>query len=364
MPVLRLRRGEKTLALLDPKVADDFHLGAGDPIKLVCGDYIVAGIVREMPGESSLMLSLRGRVYVPWRRAVPDIAAGKPPNRGNYRLFLRLPKPANLTAAASEIKSHIADAFSILMTADEMGKNIDQALVHGNQFFSLVVFAALFLGAIGVASALHVYIREKIGTVAILRCLGASAPQAMGIYLCQAAALGRVPEQPGAPSSRIATQFALPRLLPGCSSDASGSPFFAWQPVLAGMGAGFFIVVLSWPCCRCWRSGGFLRWRRFVPIPAPALAGIRRRIAVWFLIAAAVGGFAYWQTGNWRPALAYTAALAISFGVFAAAAAAVADVHARRASSSRGMRLSSSGRASPIFTVRATARHCCSWRWG
>ena len=49
---------------------------------------------------------------------------------------------------------------------------------------------ALFLGAIGVASAIHVYIRQKIPTVAVLRCLGATARQSFAVYLVQGVALG------------------------------------------------------------------------------------------------------------------------------------------------------------------------------
>jgi putative ABC transport system permease protein len=52
-------------------------------------------------------------------------------------------------------------------------------------FLSLVGFVALFLGAIGVASAIHVYVRQKITTVAVLRCLGASAWQSFAVYLVQ-----------------------------------------------------------------------------------------------------------------------------------------------------------------------------------
>ena len=52
--------------------------------------------------------------------------------------------------------------------------------------------AALFLGGIGVASAIHVYVKEKIVTVAVLRCLGARQRTIFGAYLLQAAVVAFV----------------------------------------------------------------------------------------------------------------------------------------------------------------------------
>ena len=69
--------------------------------------------------------------------------------------------------------------------------------------------SALFLGAIGVASAIHVYVRQKIETVAVLRCLGASARQGFGVYLVQGAGIGLFGAGVGALLG-ILVQVALP----------------------------------------------------------------------------------------------------------------------------------------------------------
>jgi putative ABC transport system permease protein len=46
------------------------------------------------------------------------------------------------------------------------------------------------LGCIGVAGAVHIYIKDKLPTVAILRCLGASGRKAFYVYLVQVAGIG------------------------------------------------------------------------------------------------------------------------------------------------------------------------------
>ena len=79
-------------------------------------------------------------------------------------------------------------------------------------FLSLVAFAALLLGCIGVASAIHVYTRQKITTVAILRCMGAQSNQVLCIYAIQAIALGLIGTGCGSLLG-VGIQYLLPSVL-------------------------------------------------------------------------------------------------------------------------------------------------------
>lgn len=313
----RFRRGER-VALIEPKVAEQFHVAPGDTITLTTGDYTVAGIVKEMPGEASVLFSIFGQIAVPWKTAVPDLPAGKRPNKGNYRIYLRLPPGTGEDAAAAAIKNRIPDAFPVVMTSGELGKNLDRALEQTNRFFALVVFVALFLGAVGVASALHIYIQERLARVALLRCLGASAGQAMAIYLCQAAALAACGALGGAVLG-IAAQHGFPPLVQDFLP-VRLEVFIAWGPVAAGMIAGFCV-------CMVFALLPLLAVRRAPPLAAlrseaaPSAARDSARAGAWILIAASVAGVAYWQARNWKLMLAYTAALGLAFGVFSGAAA-------------------------------------------
>ena len=313
----RFRRGER-VALIDSQVAERYRLKPGDPITLAGAGYTVAGVIGDMPGAAAQMFVLTGQVVVPWSAAVPDVAAGKPPKRGSYRLFFRLPAGADEAAVATEVKNRFPDAFPVIMTSAELGKNIDTALLQTSRFFSLVLFISLFLGAIGVASAFHVYVQERLPTVAILRCLGASVAESIGVYLCQALALGCVGAVGGALVG-LAAQRAIPRLVQSFLP-VHLEVFLAWKPVLAGMAAGLCIsfVFTLLP---------LLPIRRVSPLSAlrsdfsPGPGADPARAVVWGLIAAAVAGFAYWQTRSLPVMLAYTVALAFAFGVFAGAAA-------------------------------------------
>jgi putative ABC transport system permease protein len=80
------------------------------------------------------------------------------------------------------------------------------------RFLSLVGLGALLLGGVGVASAIHVYIREKRPGIAVLRCLGAGQATAFVAYLIQAALLGLVGAAAGVVLG-VAVQALLPVVL-------------------------------------------------------------------------------------------------------------------------------------------------------
>lgn len=317
--VERLRRGDP-VALVDPGLADRCHLTVGDRIRLVCGTYTVAGIVGGYPGDSSLLLSLTGRVFVPWATAVPAPPKAAAPNHGNYRLYLKLPPQADAKAIAAEIKSRFATAFPFPVTADELGARISDAITAGTRFVSLVVFVGLFLGGVGVASALQVYIQERLVRVAILRCLGASAATGFGIYLVQAAALGLCGSVAGA-GLGLGVQFVLPTLTRDLVP-ADVEIFFSWSAVLTGMAVGFSL-------CLAFALLPLLAVRRVPPLAAlrseAAEAPTRdpARAGVWAAILGATIAFARAETGRWGIAIGFVAALAFAFAVFGGAAAAL-----------------------------------------
>ena len=55
-----------------------------------------------------------------------------------------------------------------------------RALDRSTTFLSLVSLIALIVGALGVATAIHSHIQQKLDTIAILKCLGATSSQVIG----------------------------------------------------------------------------------------------------------------------------------------------------------------------------------------
>jgi putative ABC transport system permease protein len=208
-------------------------------------------------------------------------------------------------------------------TVEERKRNLGQALANLDGFLSLVGFVALVLGGIGVASALHAYIREKIPTVAVLRCLGASAGQGLSVYLVQGLAVGLAGALAGGILG-VAVQMGLPSLARGVLP-VDVDFFVSWPALIRGTGAGVVI-------CMLFSLLPLLAVRRVPPLAAlrsavaerAASAPDRLRLAVGAAIAASVAGFAVWQTGAVAVGLGFAGMLAVGFGALVALAFAVA----------------------------------------
>src|SRR5690606_32208460 len=99
-------------------------------------------------------------------------------SRINYNYYFQLPDGSDADELAEGLDSllevHRMGYDTIASRKQETGRSFSDL----NKFLSLVGFIALLLGCIGVSSAIHIYIKEKLGSIAILRCLGASSRQA------------------------------------------------------------------------------------------------------------------------------------------------------------------------------------------
>src|SRR6202020_3099787 len=83
-------------------------------------------------------------------------------------------------------------------TVDMRKERMTRAFKDLSQFLTLISFIALLLGCVGVGSSVNIYIREKIASIAILRCLGLKSRGAFAIYLLQVLAIGLMGSMAGA----------------------------------------------------------------------------------------------------------------------------------------------------------------------
>ncbi len=179
-------------------------------------------------------------------------------------------------------------------------------------FLSLAGLIALLLGGVGVASAIHVHVKQKLDTVALLRCLGCGVSQTFAIYLLQAMALGLAGAVMGAVLG-VAIQTLLPRVL------ADFLPFpvphqVSASAVLLGMGQGFVICLLFalLPLLSVRRVSPLAALRSFYESRAPG----RRDPWLWLaygLLGAGILVFCLAHAPRWRQGLGFAAGIGVAF---------------------------------------------------
>lgn len=323
--VAQLRAGG-LVVLLEDTLLNQFGVKAGDTVKLGKTRPVVLGAVRKVPGESAAITQLAPRAFLPLAQ-LPETGLAGPGSLLRYRTALKLPATADPEAIVRAMKEKFVTQRLSFDTVEEKKRDLGKVIENVQAFLSLVGFVALFLGAIGVASAIHVYVRQKITTVAVLRCLGASAGQSFAVYLVQGIALGLAGSLVGA-GLGVAVQLALPHTLAGLL------PFdvdfaIAWAAVARGMISGLVICVLFTllPLLAVRKVSPLVALRSAVAERAPGADPWRVMLGV--LIAGVVTGFAIWQTRSLPIGLGFAAALGAGFAVLAGVAQGVAWV-ARR----------------------------------
>src|SRR5690606_30783375 len=110
-------------------------------------------------------------------------------SRIGYEFYFKDPD-ANLGKLDNEVETQLelqdADLDTHTSTSERMGRRYE----NFGKFLNLVAFIALLLGCVGIASAINIYIKDKLKAVAVLKCLGATRKQTFKIYLIQIAAIG------------------------------------------------------------------------------------------------------------------------------------------------------------------------------
>ncbi|HEX5438339.1 MAG TPA: FtsX-like permease family protein [Gemmatimonadaceae bacterium] len=228
-------------ALVDPSLLIDLGVRVGDSLSLGNARFAVIGTLQNVPGDFGVAAALGPRVYIPYR----DLAATQLlrfGSRAEYAAQLALPPTVSAEALVRVIRPTLRAAHLRAETVQDTERRLTRAVTQLDRFLGIVGLVALLLGGIGVASAIHAYVVEKIETVAMFRCLGATSAQVIAIYLLESAALGLVGAAVGA-ALGVAAQFALPHVL-GAFMPVSIGPHLEIGPIAEGIAAGVWVAVL------------------------------------------------------------------------------------------------------------------------
>ncbi len=205
------RLGDGRHVLVDPAVLIQLGVDVGDSLRVGDLTFAILGAVTNYPGQVSLQSAIGPRVYLPlaWLDATNLIQRG---SRAFYSASLAFATEADVRRFLYYNDSLLDREQVRNETVDETEDDLTEAFDTLARFLGLVGLAALLLGGIGVASAVHVYVRSRLDTVALLRCLGASSGTVMAVYLVQALLVGLAGAAIGTVLG-LGVQASLPRVL-------------------------------------------------------------------------------------------------------------------------------------------------------
>ncbi len=338
-----------------------FDAKVGDNIRLGNLTTPIIGELKKVPGESVALATVAPRVYIAMSDLGEDrfVAAGQPGEL--HTSISNFCRRVNVSNIVERIKPELDKLRLSHHTVDDSKRDLGRSMENLYHFLNLVGFIALLLGGVGVASAIHVHVKQKLGTVALLRCLGCSVGQTFAILPRARHGAGIILGALIGAALGVVIQFALPGVL------ADLIPFdfqFAtsWWAVGRAVLVGFVI-------CLLFALLPLLAVRRVSPLAAIRASfesAARRRDPLRWLVGALLGLgiaiFALAQSRDWRVGLGFTVGLGVVFGILAGTAATLIFLTKKLALPNFPVCMAAGH--CEFASSRTTARCCCCSRWG
>ncbi|NQV74336.1 ABC transporter permease [bacterium] len=227
-------------ALIDGTLMVQYGVEVGDSVRIGNATYPVAGKLLQTPRETAAIMLFSPRIYVPL--AALDTTLLSLGSRADYEVYFRFEDGRDADALVESLSDSLRAHSVRTDTVEEEREGWDRSLSNLYRFLGLVGFMSLLLGSLGVASSIHVYVRQRIQTVAVLRCYGASSRQTITIYLLQALGMGLVGVVLGS-AVGVSIQSLLPLIL-GDFLPVDVDFAVSWPSVLLGSGIGLGVTLL------------------------------------------------------------------------------------------------------------------------
>ncbi|MDT0540133.1 FtsX-like permease family protein [Croceitalea sp. P059] len=298
-------------ALVDATLMLQFGVNVGDSIKIGNSLFPITGSLVSAPGTGGVGASIAPPIWIPFK-SIEETGLIQIGSRVGYDFYFVADEQQDLEELDRLVDPMLdvegADLDTHLSTGQRLGRNYE----NFGKFLNLVAFIALLLGCVGIASSVHIYIKEKLSSVAVLKCLGATRKQSFFIYLIQIAGMGFVGGFLGVLTGLVLQQ-SFPLLLQGYL------PFeveisFAPQAVSVGLILGVLMSVLFalTPLLSTW----FVSPLQVLRVQDDnGKNSLTSRFLVLLAIMLFVFGFAYWLLGRLNYALYFVLAILMVFAV-------------------------------------------------
>jgi putative ABC transport system permease protein len=299
-------------ALIDENLVLQIDARIGDRVKIGDHEFRIAGKLRRIPGEPVTFSLISPRVYIP----MSFLEGSRLLRRGSlvrYRVYFKFDSERDVDALVQRISPQLqrqglrADTVSLRM------ESISTAMENLSRYLRLAVFIAVLLAGVGVASGVHVYMKQKTPALAVLRCVGASPAETVIVNLLQVLIVTLAGSIIGA-----ALGAGLQRLLPLALKDflpVVAVPSVALSGIWVGLGMGLGTALL-------FSLIPLMPLRKISPLLA-LRASYETVGSLWdpllwlifLLIAGAVFGFAVVTMTSWVHGLYFTAGILAVFGL-------------------------------------------------
>ncbi|MFL0684618.1 MAG: ABC transporter permease [Algoriphagus aquaeductus] len=228
-------------ALVEKTLMAQFDAQVGDSIKVGSVMFQIVGELQKVPGQTGITATVAPAVYIPMAY-LEETGLVQYGSRVEYNRYLQFSSGTNV----EELIKPFEDQWELdrvdADTVEDRKRSTGRSFGNLSNFLSLVAFIALLLGCVGVASAVNVFVKEKLASVAVLRCLGVASLDVLLIYLVEIVVMGLFGALIGSILGTL-LQFILPAVFADFLP-VEVTVGISWVSVGFGMITGLFVSVL------------------------------------------------------------------------------------------------------------------------
>jgi putative ABC transport system permease protein len=287
-------------ALVRPELLTQLDLAVGDEIVIGEGTFEIRGVIMREPGGQLGAFSFGPRVLVDHDDLLATGLLGFG-TRAERQLLLRVPDD-RIEPLLGELRAPLRDLFVRIRSYRQTEDRIAANMLRAENYLSLIGFVVVILGGIGVWSVTRVFVQQRIRSVAILKCLGATGRQVLAIYVVQVVALALGGSMLGVVLAGGALA-AIPATLVDQAATAAGLGDLSYgltaSAVAQGIGVGVVVSLL-------FALGPLLEMRAIKPLALLRWGLVTTPVRDWVqiaVVAALTAGLivlASWQAASWE----------------------------------------------------------------
>jgi putative ABC transport system permease protein len=226
-------------ALVGPELLVQLGMSVGDRLLIGGHPFTIRGVIAKEPGRRIGAFSFGSRVIIDLEdlRQIGLLGFG---SRASYQLLLKVGE-SDVSRLVRRIRRDLREDFVNARSYQALEDDIGEDLQRAENYLSLVGFVIVVLGGIGVWSVTRVFVRQKVKSVAILKCLGATTTQVLLTYVAQVALLGLTGSLVGVLLAEVAM-----RSIPASLAESFGGVSYGltWSAALQGLAVGLLVSLL------------------------------------------------------------------------------------------------------------------------
>ena len=216
----------------------------GDTVRLGEADFHIASILLVEPDRMTGAMNFGPRAMVS-QSGLERTGLVQFGSRVTHRFLIKLPEEGLTIAQTRDtIRAGIPEARITDFT--ETNPRIQRGLDRTTGFLSLVSLLAMAIGGLGVAMVVYSHLQQRLDTIAIMKCYGATSAVIIRVFMLQALALGVLGSAVGVILGFL-LQGVAPSFVANYFPQAPAFDWQTWPAVQASMIGVLTVVMFSLP---------------------------------------------------------------------------------------------------------------------